>query len=448
MAVWNIVNFSSVSESLRFDAEHYQPAYLENIAFLQGGCAWPVVPLRNKLLSISGGATPSGADYPIDGIPFLRVQNIMSGYLEVSNVEFISEHTHLKELARSRVQPGDVLLTITGMSYGKATHVTAELGEANINQHSVRMAFQSDLLPEYVATYLNCRYGKLQSDMLVTGITRPALNYEDIRGMLIPLLPLDKQVQIKQLVYDAESARKLASTSYAEAEALLLHALQLDKLAPAAKTYTAPFSDFTRTLRLDAQYYQPRYRQTLARLGQNGLTVGSVAQPVRSRFRPVPGTTFQYLEIGGLLDGGRVEPEPVAAEDAPSRAQTVLQAGDVVTSSVRPIRRLTGFIGPAQGGTVGTSGFIALRPTAVAPEVLTVYLRLPIVCEILDLYTTATMYPTVTEADVLGLPFPALSAAVQADSVRLVQAGFAARQRATELLDEAKRRVEEFIQTA
>ena len=250
------------------------------------------------------------------------------------------------------------------------------------------------------------------------------------------------------MVQTAYDTIPTANAHYDEAEALLLHTLQLDKVIPAAKTYLAPFSKFKDTLRLDAQYYQPRYQQTIARLAESELTVGRVAQPVRTRFKPEAGTAFQYLEIGGILEGGRVEPEPVMGEDAPSRAQTVLRAGDVVTSSVRPIRRLTGFLSESQDGTVGTSGFIALRPVAVAPEVLTVYLRLPIVCEILDLYTTATMYPTVTEADVLGLPFPALSATVQEEIVRLVQAGSAARQQATALLEAAKQQLEAFIKAA
>ena len=58
------------------------------------------------------------------------------------------------------------------------------------------------------------------------------------------------------------------------------------------------------------------------------------------------------------------------------------------------------------------------------------------------------MYPTVTEADVLGLPFPALSATVQEEIVRLVQAGSAARQQATALLEAAKQQLEAFIKAA
>ncbi len=267
-----------------------------------------------------------------------------------------------------------------------------------------------------------------------------------VSALLVPVG--EKYNALGKSVREAYTIRREAELFYIEAEALLLHTLQLDKAEPAAKTYLAPFSKFKDTLRLDAQYYQPRYQQTIARLAESRLTVGSVAQPVRTRFKPEAGIVFEYLEIGGILEGGRVAPEPVMGEDAPSRAQTVLRAGDVVTSSVRPIRRLTGFLDESQDGTVGTSGFIALRPLAVAPEVLTVYLRLPIVCEILDLYTTATMYPTVTEADVLGLPFPALSATVQQEIVRLVQAGFAARQRATALLEAAKQQLEAFIKAA
>jgi hypothetical protein len=130
--------------------------------------------MADLITSISGGATPLGAEYPDEGVPFLRVQNILPGYLNLNDVVYISEAIHDGQLERSKLLPGDVVLTITG-SYGNAAYVPPTLGEANINQHSVRMALRPDILPEYITAFLNCRFGRLQSDMKITGITRPAL---------------------------------------------------------------------------------------------------------------------------------------------------------------------------------------------------------------------------------------------------------------------------------
>src|SRR5437868_5843619 len=150
MAVWSEVDFEGLSRTGRLDPEYYQPVYIENIAFLKHRCVHPVEPLASLLTSISGGATPRGAEYLDEGVPFLRVQNIMPGYLNLTDVVYISRETHNGELERSRLFPGDVLLTITGVSYGKAAYVPATLGEANINQHSVRMGLKANVLPEYL----------------------------------------------------------------------------------------------------------------------------------------------------------------------------------------------------------------------------------------------------------------------------------------------------------
>ncbi|MGA7933059.1 MAG: hypothetical protein WCA35_05890 [Kovacikia sp.] len=82
--------------------------------------------------------------------------------------------------------------------------------------------------------------------------------------------------------------------------------------------------------------------------------------------------------------------------EAPSRAQWIVRKDDVITSTVRPIRRLTALIERNQDGYVCSSGFAVFQPAKVQPEVLLVYLRLPIICEILDLHTTASMYPAIS----------------------------------------------------
>ena len=447
MAVWSTVPFSDVRRSLRFDAEHYRPEYRENLEFLLTACRHSVETIGALSLSITGGATPKGAEYVEEGIPFLRVQNVMPGYLALGDVVYVLPEVHAGELARSQVASGDVLLTITGMTYGKAAVAPEGLGPANINQHSVRMSLRRRVLPEYVATFLNSRYGKLQSDMLVTGISRPALNYGDIRRILIPVLPEEEQLEVQELYRNAEKARQQAKTRYAEAEALLADALGLDALTlPTPKTYTAPFSDCIRYGRIDAEFFEPRAHHLLSHLAKGGLTVLNVASFAKKRFRSKRHFgTFDYIEIGGLTGSGEAETASVSAEEAASRAQWVVRPGDVLTSSVRPIRRLSALVGPEQAGAVASSGFFVLRPRAVLPEVLLVYLRLQPIVELLDLFTTATMYPAISEESVARFPFPEISRSTQSEVADLVQASFSLRQRAAELLTEAVERVETFV---
>ena len=143
-----------------------------------------------------------------------------------------------------------------------------------------------------------------------------------------------------------------------------------------------------------------------------------------------------------LAAGRRVPFPTVPMAEAPSRATQHVRAGDVITSTVRPIRRLSALVAPEQDGAVCSSGFVVLQPQGISGEVLLTFLRLPLVCELMDLHTSATMYPAISESDLLALPIPAIAPSVQAQVQDAVRQSAHARQRATRLLDAAKRAVE------
>ena len=217
----------------------------------------------------------------------------------------------------------------------------------------------------------------------------------------------------------------------------------MDFLAPTKIANIKSFKDsFASTGRLDAEYYQPKYENLLNLLRKDGLTIADVA-PVRSeKFQKTPGAYFQYLEIGGLRGDGSVAAEAVACDEAPSRASQRVRQGDIITSTVRPIRRLSALVAAEQDGYVCSSGFVVLQPKQIAAEVLLVYLRLPAICELMDLHTSASLYPAISERDLLGLPIPKIPADVQSKISELVRQSFTLKAQSERLLNSAKRAVE------
>lgn len=73
---------------------------------------------------------------------------------------------------------------------------------------------------------------------------------------------------------------------------------------------------------------------------------------------------------------------------------------------------------------------------------LLTYLRLPPVCALMDLHTSASLYPAISETDLLALPIPKIPAATQRAIEKSALAARQSRQHATQLLDAAKRAVE------
>ena len=97
---------------------------------------WEFVRLGDIANRIGSGSTPRGGKsaYVESGIPFLRSQNVWNHGLELSEVAYISEVTHLK-MSNTVVMSNDILLNITGASLGRCVVFPDGLGEANVSQH-------------------------------------------------------------------------------------------------------------------------------------------------------------------------------------------------------------------------------------------------------------------------------------------------------------------------
>lgn len=125
-----------------------------------------------------------------------------------------------------------------------------------------------------------------------------------------------------------------------------------------------------------------------------------------------------------------------------------MHTGDVITSTVRPVRRLSAAIDASQDGHVCSSGFVVLQPRAIASDVLLTYLRLPPICALMDLHTSASMYPAISESDLLALPIPRIPEFTQQEVQAAVRSARRAKQRAAQLLEAAKRAVEIAIEAS
>ncbi|MBS9395020.1 MAG: DNA methylase [Dolichospermum sp. LBC05a] len=434
--------------SFRFDSEYFKKEYLNNLEKIETYYLG-YIQFCDVINKITGGATPLGADYPETGVKFLRVQNIMQNYIDDSDLVYISKEDDF-ELKRSKLKEEDVLLTITGVSYGKSAVVTREFHGCNINQHSVKITLDKNyFLPYFISTFLNAKIGKLQSDKNIVGVTRPALDYQAIKNFKVPLASLDFQIIISNLV-NASHLRLIESKdTYSKAEDLLLSELNLKDWQPTTETIAIKSfkESFLSSGRLDSEYYQPRYQKVMAIMRQSGFCIGDIVTLAKRKFQPEKQGIFNYIEIGNLSGEGFANSELVAMEEAPSRAQWIVKNNDVITSTVRPIRRLSALIESEQNNYICSSGFAVLKPIKIESEVLLVYLRSPIVCEILDLHTTASMYPAISTEDLLNIPITLPDESIRQQITKKVRESRQAREQSKQLLEIAKIGVEKAIET-
>ncbi|WP_157651202.1 hypothetical protein [Dechloromonas denitrificans] len=360
------------------------------------------------------------------------IENNDNVYLPESDFNRLGDHS---------IKVGDVLISVVG-TLGNSCIVTESDTPAIFSCKSTIIR-KPEVNPYYLVSYLNSEPGKSLLLRCARGSVQLGLNLPDLRQYSVPVFSHALQVTNEQLIKAAYKSFEIANEHLTNAEQSLLRTLGVENWLPSKPlTYTRPSTEAFAVGRLDAEYFRPRVHELLAILGGDGHSIGDLAPARSERFIPASSGSFEYLEIGGLRMDGTAQAESVLHKEAPSRATSHVHSGDVITSTVRPIRRLSALIAPEQDGFVCSSGFVVLQPKHVAPEVLLTYLRLPVVCELMDLHTSASLYPAISEQDLLSLPMPLIDATTSDAICAAVKSSQASRQRAAELLEAAKRAVE------
>lgn len=175
------------------------PPDTRGLAALPKGWTWASADQLSDF--ITKGTTPASIKLSggVGDVQFLKVYNLtFDGSLNHSyKPAFVSRETHLRDLARSRVRPGDVLINIVGPPLGQVSVVPTELREANINQAIARIRPVAPLSTRYIALAL------MSTDVMDWAVRRAKttagqsnLTLELCRAIPIPLPPLPEQHRI------------------------------------------------------------------------------------------------------------------------------------------------------------------------------------------------------------------------------------------------------------
>lgn len=430
------------NDTSRIDPEYFKKEYLGYLKILTNfGYDY-----AGTYADITDGIHASIDYSPESGIRLLSAQSPKENFFNLSAETYISEAQHLAN-QRTSLQVGDVIVSTVG-TIGNCAVVDNSILPANADRHVGILRFRDTYLPYFVSTFLLTKYGRFQTLREATGNVQLNLFIYKLKSLKIPRLPLSFQIQIDNTVQSAHAKLEESKRLYAAAEAALMEALGLQGWQPPSESVAVKsFSQsFAKSGRLDAEYYQPRFQNLMNMLRQSGQTIGTVAKTAKRQFKPEAGQPFNYIEISDIGDITNIGSEILDGADAPSRAQWIVKTGDIIASTVRPIRRLSALIAPEQNNFVCSSGFAVLQPEFIEPETLLVYLRLPIICELLDLHTSASMYPAISISDLLEIPFPHISLSTRQNIVKFVSQAKTSSQESKRLLESARRAVEAAIE--
>lgn len=425
----------------RFDSQYFRKLALFTDDQISRHAPSELRNVASKVLSFGAYALTNEFAYQEAGVPFLRGTNFHGDFVNFSGALRISEDAH-SLLHKSEVKPGMVLLSMSG-SVGSVS-VALDTWQYPINSNQdIAKIIPDGISPFYIAAYLASKHGQVQIERQPVGSVQQHIFLWMIERLKIPRFSEGFEREISGATERAYVLHETVPQLMANADGLMMTSFGLaDWTPPEPLTYAARASEALAAGRLDARFFAPRIQALLDILSSDGRTISSVAKPRREKFRPEQHVMFDYIEISDMDGAGATASTRLLAAEAPSRATWHVKPGDIITSSVRPIRRLSAQIMPEQAGFVCSSGFVVVNPEDIAPEVLLTYLRLPVICELLDLYASASMYPSITDADIFNLPMPELPDALEVQIIAHVQNARAAKARAAALLDAAKRAVE------
>ena len=178
---------------------------------------WPLVPLGSKIDFLTSGSRGWAEYYRKEGGKFLRIQNVKRDELDLSDIAFVDAPA-TAEAQRTRVQSGDVLLSITA-DLGRTAVVPMEIGEAYINQH-LAIVRSSVLVPRFLSAALASPPG--QADILIRNRegVKAGLNFDDVRSIRIPDAPLHEQRKLAVRLSEVDKLKASHRDHIAKLDAL------------------------------------------------------------------------------------------------------------------------------------------------------------------------------------------------------------------------------------
>jgi len=454
MITYSIIQKSQLEGAHRIDAEYYQPEYLEVVSKVSKIPHNTLESISESLLSFGAYSLTSFIQWEESGIPFITAEDVKEGFIDLENARFIDEKVD-EILKKSRVHEGEVLLAMSG-KVGDAAVAVNIPSKLNSNQDIVKIKLKKDYSPYFLAVFLNSKYGRLQVLRLPVGSVQQHIFLWQTKSLLIPKFSREFVSEIENLYKLGLSELQNSKILYRQAEGLLLEKLGLkNAVFENDLSYVVNFSDVKSANRVDAEYFQPKYEELVKKIKQKfeprrleeiaSVKRGSLIDPIF--YDDTDG--IPYIR-GKDFSTGRLEKSDLVYinNNFSSKNETKVKEGDIVFASIGSVGDLA--LIPREFAISfisNNTGKLSIKnKNEISPEYLTVVLHSIIGKSQFDKEASQTAQPKISDTQVRSFYIPILPKSTQQKIAEMVRRSHEARKKSKELLEEAKRKVEEMIE--
>ena len=192
------------------------PVQVEDYPGLPEGWSWMTLEeIVDPARGLCYGVVQPGKD-PGEGVPLIRVQDLLGEHIDRGSLRRI-EPAIDDQYERSRVEPGDVLVSLVG-TIGRVATVDAEVGYANIARAVGRVSALCGL-GEWIALCLQAPQIQDWLQRESREVARKTLNLGTLSQAAIPVPPLAEAAQaVSQATGYLQRGRAIMSTALAATE--------------------------------------------------------------------------------------------------------------------------------------------------------------------------------------------------------------------------------------
>lgn len=179
-------------------AQSLEGAHLHSVFHGSAARGWTARSLGEVSHVISKGTTPTtlGLGFVDAGVPFLRAEDVVGGPIDPAGVVFHINPDTDSVLARSRLEPGDLLITIAG-TLGRVGYIRDDAPPMNCNQAVALVRLRREVVDPRFVCYA-CRDRSTMAPLLKLGAGGAIqnLNLEQVRGLRVPIPSMTEQLAL------------------------------------------------------------------------------------------------------------------------------------------------------------------------------------------------------------------------------------------------------------
>ncbi|WP_334031162.1 restriction endonuclease subunit S [Alteromonas sp. P256] len=190
-----------------------------------------------------------------NGIPLVTSKNLVGGQIDFSTCNFISQEDHVAIARRSAVENGDILYAMIG-TIGNPVIVKKDFEFSIKNVALFKFDKSEEVHNRFIFHFLNSNLATRQFNSNSRGGTQKFVSLGNIRGLQIPLPPLDEQKRIAAILDKADAIRRKRQQAIQLADDFL-KSVFLDMFGQTLKKATGKVR-FGDVAKLDAKMVDPR----------------------------------------------------------------------------------------------------------------------------------------------------------------------------------------------